>query len=355
MLAQLCHSPLRVLGISAFLLAFGGLADGLAQERPPPEVIAKLTSSLPASLLRNRPAREQPGIRRQDKIIGGKDARPGQFPWQVALIDSLAPAARPFDGFYCGGTLIAWRWILTAAHCTFEDNPEGTSLPPVAKSAASIHVYVGSHNFSGGERIKVRRIVRHDYNFQTLENDIALLELEMEPTRKDKLKLIRFLGATDTAPIDIGRYVTAVGWGSTAQGVVTNRTASRTLQYVETIQIKASEVCNKFYVVDARTRAGASLKSLGKSDAEIKAAVDTWYPLSMQKISANMMCAGTDIGAADTCFGDSGGPLLVRQGGDYAQAGIVSWGPNGGCGLANLYGVYVPVSRYLDWIAKAMN
>ena len=326
---------------------------------PPPGLIADLSPSLPASLVRKRlthaaTTKEPPGVRRQDKIIGGKDARPGQFAWQVALLDSLTPKDRPFDGFYCGGTLVSWKWVLTAAHCTFEDNPEGKSLPSVPKRADSVDVYLGSHNFTGGERIKVRRIVRHDYNLQTLDNDIALLELAAEPTQKGKLKLIRFLAPDDTAPVDVGRYVTAVGWGSTEHGVVADRVASRALQFVDSIQIKASTACNAFYVADIRTRAGVRLKALGKSDAEIKTAIDAWYPLGMQKISANMICAGTDIGAADTCFGDSGGPLLVERGGDYAQAGIVSWGPNGGCGLANLYGVYVQVSRYLDWIAKTI-
>jgi secreted trypsin-like serine protease len=326
---------------------------------PPPEVVAALTPSLPASLVRKRltqaPATKPPsGPRRQDKIIGGKDARPDQFPWQVALLDSLTATDRPFTGFYCGGTLIGWKWVLTAAHCTFEDNPEGRSLASVPKRADSIDVYVGSHNFAGGERIKVRRIVRHDYNLQTLDNDIALIELATEPARKGKLKLVRLLAPDDTAPVDVGRRVTAIGWGSTEQGIVADRVASRALQYVDSIEIKASAKCNAFYVADIRTRAGARLKALGKSDADIKTSLNAWYPLDMQKISGNMICAGTDIGAADTCFGDSGGPLLVERGGDYAQAGIVSWGPNGGCGLANLYGVYVQVPRYLDWIAKTI-
>jgi secreted trypsin-like serine protease len=116
------------------------------------------------------------------------------------------------------------------------------------------------------------------------------------------------------------------------------------------VQAKSSDICNKFYVARLRARAKVLYKQQNKSDSEVEDIVNERFPLTMTMITPHMMCAGTDIRAADTCFGDSGGPLLVKRGGGYAQAGIVSWGPSEGCGLANLYGVYTRTSDYIDWI-----
>lgn len=49
------------------------------------------------------------GNQDQERIVGGKNADPGEWPWMVALFN----AGRQF----CGGSLIDEQHILTAAHC----------------------------------------------------------------------------------------------------------------------------------------------------------------------------------------------------------------------------------------------
>jgi hypothetical protein len=51
---------------------------------------------------------------------------------------------------------------------------------------------------------------------------------------------------------------------------------------------------------------------------------------------ASMVCAGG--GSTDTCAGDSGGPLMVPQAGDFTVVGVTSWGA--GCATPGDPGVY---------------
>jgi len=48
--------------------------------------------------------------------------------------------------------------------------------------------------------------------------------------------------------------------------------------------------------------------------------------------------------------GDSGGPMIINDGGRYTQVGIVSWGI--GCGKGQYPGVYTRVTSLLPWIYK---
>ena len=67
-------------------------------------------------------------------------------------------------------------------------------------------------------------------------------------------------------------------------------------------------------------------------------------------ISDGRICAGTELGGKDSCLGDSGGPLMIKQDGRYVLVGVVSTGI--GCGRPKLPGLYTRVHTYLDWITE---
>ncbi|XP_071412094.1 complement factor I isoform X2 [Pithys albifrons albifrons] len=105
-------------------------------------------------------------LTRRKRIVGGKIAKKGEFPWQVAIKDTSNEGTT----VYCGGVYIGGCWVLTAAHCV---------------RANRVHLYrvwVGLLNAIQYDRethtVRLKQVIIHEnYNATTYENDIALLEL----------------------------------------------------------------------------------------------------------------------------------------------------------------------------------
>src|SRR5258708_5291782 len=95
----------------------------------------------------------------QQKIVGGKPAPAGSFPWQVSL--GVSWIADPFSAHFCGGSVLSEKWLITAAHCAERLNP------------GQIVVTAGTTRLvDGATRRNVNRIIVHrNYNGQTQDND----------------------------------------------------------------------------------------------------------------------------------------------------------------------------------------
>lgn len=127
-----------------------------------------------------------------DRIIGGNEARRGQFPYQVSLRRNRLHS--------CGGAIIAERFVLTAAHCT-------------QTTPANVQVSVGAHSrFDNHTLHAVSRIVNHPrYNSSTIENDISLVQTTQRIVYG---RFVRPIGLPTRNLLDEnGIRLTISGWG----------------------------------------------------------------------------------------------------------------------------------------------
>lgn len=132
-----------------------------------------------------------------ERIIGGEEAAIGQFPHQVSL------RARGGTAHYCGGSIIAPRFILTAAHCA--QGP--VSIP------ANVTVVVGARLItSGGVPYPVDKIINHPYYSQTvLRNDIAVIRTARNIAFTQNIKAIALPTTDLPAAGNVPAFLS--GWG----------------------------------------------------------------------------------------------------------------------------------------------
>jgi len=252
----------------------------------------------------------QCGVKKSRRIIGGSETEVNEYPWMIVFANKTAEKQGD-----CGATLISDNWAVTASHCFFD------ALGKIDKTEEDFSLVIGLHDRTTvtdelRQVLAVSEIILHpNYNWDTNDNDIALVKLE---TRVD-------LNTYSPACLpQQGQDFTdqrgwVYGWGVT-NVVGTAADFPAKLLEVE-VPIVSDEICRD-------------------------------EMLGLTTLLPGMLCAG-GLANKDACGGDSGGPLTVEMDGKHSLAGVVSFG--NGCGTEGLYGVYAEVANYRDWIDSTID
>lgn len=276
-------------------------------------------------LMAQRGSDRTPSLRRTPYIVGGGDAPVGAYPWMTAIVtDPFPPSSlRPDANQTCGAVLVAEQWVLSAAHCIVNLSLDSfNDLRALTDNPGLLKVTVGASDLATVVTASsLRRIFVHpNYVTPTFDNDAALLQLAEPVVGVPSLALLTkdeeaTLGAA-------GAQVTVIGWGrSSPPG---NPTVNPSKLQTVDLRVVSNQDC------------AASWNAMAQDPSS-----------SAVPITANMLCAAD--GAKGPCFGDSGGPLLMREGGGaWRFGGIVSFGTDNCDGSKP--SVFTRVTAVSQWV-----
>ncbi|XP_072043272.1 ovochymase-2-like [Amphiura filiformis] len=193
---------------------------------------------------------QRAGLDPETKIVGGKDAQAGEWPWQGFLYEDTTG--------WCGASLLTPEWAVTSGFCI--DLPQYPS---------TYSVVFGLHNLdnttTGNEQVVgVSEIFMHpNYTYNDNDWNIALLRLSKPVVISDYVRTVCVPTADMESSLLPGILATISGWGQTD-----NSEYSTILQEAQ-VPIVDQNVCSNQFPVDY--------------------------------ITDNMMCAGIAENGIDSC------------------------------------------------------
>lgn len=231
------------------------------------------------------------------QIVGGRQTKPGKFPFMtyVQVETNLGFAA-------CGGSLIARRYVLTAAHCVVDD--AGNVRPPDA-----FRVAVGATDIRRADPRGIRGVTavtaHPEFDRETLTYDAAVLRLD-RPVRA--FGAIRLVKSGEDRYEDPRDPVVVAGWGARRTGGAPVTTLRDVALSISSDQLCANRMADYGYPFDA---------------------------------TLSLCASGRGV---DSCQGDSGGPLMAKAGKrEFVAIGLVSYGPL--CALQGYPAAYTRLSN----------
>ncbi|XP_026275096.2 brachyurin-like [Frankliniella occidentalis] len=238
-------------------------------------------------------------------IINGSNATVGQFPWMLGVFIDLT--------FFCGGSIIGERWVLTAGHCV--DGGKAFEI-----TAGTLMKTGGTEATRQVRTATAASAYRHpDYNSQFVDNDIGVIQVEKPFIWNENVVPVRLPSYSMALDMMVGKRATISGWGKTSDDIFNEGPPN--LLYAN-LQIADGSICFGHYGT-------------------------TWIP--------NKICIATKDEGKSTCQGDSGGPLVIKEDdGKWTEIGLTSFGDLEGC-AKGLPVVFTRVASFLEFIETTTN